>query len=112
MDGLLDSIGSSAQPTYHTWIGDRLFGAVQKDLGREAYEQALTAGRAMTLSQAIDYAMERPSEATEGHSGRAASVIPASASFVPARTTASLGRKRSAGGGPAGRRGRRRIRPR
>ena len=112
MDGLLDAIGSSAQPTYHTWIGNRLFGAVQEDLGRDAYEQALTAGRAMTLSQAIDYAMERPAEATDGHSDRAASVIPAAPSIVLARTTASLGRRRSAGGGPAGRRGRRRIRPR
>ena len=58
MEGLLESIGSELQPTYHTWIGDPLFGAVQQELGTDAYEQALAAGRAMSLSQAIEYAME------------------------------------------------------
>ena len=58
MEGLLDSIGSSVQPTYNFWIGDRLFGAVQQELGTDAYQQALMAGRAMSLSQAIQYAIE------------------------------------------------------
>jgi non-specific serine/threonine protein kinase len=58
MEGLLDSVGSSVQPTYNIWIGDRLFGAVQQELGTDAYQQALTAGRALSLSQAIQYATE------------------------------------------------------
>ena len=58
MDGSLDSIGSAAQPTYTTLIGDRLFPAVQQELGTDAYQQTLADGRAMSLSQAIDYAME------------------------------------------------------
>jgi hypothetical protein len=58
MEGLIDSIGSSVQPTYNIWIGDRLFGAVQQELGTDAYQQALTAGRAMSLPQAIQYAMD------------------------------------------------------
>jgi non-specific serine/threonine protein kinase len=58
MEGLLDSIGSSVQPTYNILIGDRLFGAVQQELGADGYQQALTAGRALSLSQAIQYAIE------------------------------------------------------
>jgi hypothetical protein len=58
MEGLLDSIGSSVQPTYTILIGDRLFGAVQQELGTDAYQRALTAGRAMSLLQAIRYANE------------------------------------------------------
>ncbi|HEX5108247.1 MAG TPA: winged helix-turn-helix domain-containing protein [Vicinamibacterales bacterium] len=57
MDGLLASIGVPAQPTYNSWIGDRLFPAVQDRLGAAAYEQALAEGRAMSLSQALEYAM-------------------------------------------------------
>jgi hypothetical protein len=58
MEGLLDSIGSPVQPTYQAWIDDRYFGAVQQALGAGAYEQALADGRAMSLSQAIDHALE------------------------------------------------------
>jgi non-specific serine/threonine protein kinase len=58
MEGLLDSIGSEVQPSYHQFIGDRLFGAVQQDLGPDAYQQELAAGRAMSLSQAIELAGE------------------------------------------------------
>ena len=58
MDGLLDSIGTSVQPTYNTLIGERLFPAVQDELGADAYQQAMAAGRAMSLSQAIEYAMD------------------------------------------------------
>jgi hypothetical protein len=56
MEGLLDSVGSSVQPTYNTFIGDRLFSAVEQELGTDAYQQALAAGRAMSLTQAIQYA--------------------------------------------------------
>jgi hypothetical protein len=58
MEGLLESIGSAVQPTYNVMIGDPLFGAVQQELGADAYHQALAAGRAMSLSQAIQYAIE------------------------------------------------------
>jgi hypothetical protein len=57
MDGLLDSIGSTVQPSYNMFIGDRFFGPVQEELGKDAYQQALAAGRTMSLSEAIDYAM-------------------------------------------------------
>jgi non-specific serine/threonine protein kinase len=58
MEGLLDSIGSSVQPTYNIWIGDRLFGAVQQEVGTDAYQEAFAAGRAMSLLEAIQYALE------------------------------------------------------
>ena len=58
MEGLLDSIGSSVQPSYNAWIGDRYFGAVRDALGMDVYEDALTHGRAMSLSQAIEYSLQ------------------------------------------------------
>ena len=58
MEGLLHSIGTTVQPSYNTWIGDPHFSAVQDELGTDAYQRALAAGRAMSLSQAIDDAME------------------------------------------------------
>ena len=66
MDGLLDSIGATAQPSFNMLIGDRYVGAVQRDLGTDAYEQAVAAGRAMSLPQAIDYAMEERTTGTAG----------------------------------------------
>jgi non-specific serine/threonine protein kinase len=59
MEGLLDSIGSSVQPSHNELIGDRLFAAVQQQLGAEPYQQALAAGRTMSLPHAIRYALER-----------------------------------------------------
>jgi ATP/maltotriose-dependent transcriptional regulator MalT len=59
MEGLLEGIGSFAQPTYQAWIGDRLFPAVQQKLGTDTYRQALAAGRMMSLAQAIRYASEQ-----------------------------------------------------
>jgi non-specific serine/threonine protein kinase len=58
MEGLLDAVGSSAQPTYNALIGDRLAGALQEQLGTDTYGQALAAGRAMSLSQAMDWAVD------------------------------------------------------
>lgn len=57
MEGLLDGIGSSAQPTFNALIGDRLTGALQEALGTAACQRALAAGRALSLSQAIDEAI-------------------------------------------------------
>ncbi len=59
MEGLLESIGSSVQPTYTLLIGDPLFGGVQQELGTEVYRQALESGRAMPVGQAIDYVREQ-----------------------------------------------------
>ena len=59
MEGLADSIGAPAQPTFNTWIRDRLFQAAQDTLGPDAYQQALASGRAMSLPQAIEYALVR-----------------------------------------------------
>ncbi len=56
MDGLLDSVGTSVQPTYTTLIDEPLFAAVRDELGMEAYQQAWASGRAMSVSQAIEYA--------------------------------------------------------
>jgi non-specific serine/threonine protein kinase len=56
MEGLLESIGSSVQPTYNAWIGDPLLAAVQQELGIDTCQQAMAAGRDMSLSQAIEYA--------------------------------------------------------
>ena len=58
MQVLLESIGSSTQPSYNALIGDHLFSALPRELGEDAYRQALAAGRAMSMSQAIDYALE------------------------------------------------------
>jgi non-specific serine/threonine protein kinase len=58
MEGMLESIGSSAQPTYCTWIGDRLFPAVRQELGTDVYQRTMAEGRALSLSQAIELAME------------------------------------------------------
>ena len=58
MEGLLDGIGSSVQPTYNSLVGDRLAGALQEELGTDIYGRALAAGRAMSLSQAMDCALD------------------------------------------------------
>ena len=60
MEGLLDGIGSSAQPTYSALIGDRLARVLQEQLGPHAYRRALAAGRGMSLSQAMDCALDAP----------------------------------------------------
>jgi non-specific serine/threonine protein kinase len=59
MQAQLDSVGAPVQPSFNWLIGDRYFEAVQESLGSGPYHQAITAGRAMSLSQAIDCALER-----------------------------------------------------
>jgi predicted ATPase/DNA-binding winged helix-turn-helix (wHTH) protein len=58
MEGLLASVGAPVQPSYNTWIAEPFFTAVQRTLGAGVYENALAEGRAMSLVQAIDYALE------------------------------------------------------
>ncbi len=55
MDALLEAIGAPMQPTYNTWIGDRAFELVRQTLGPGAYQAALDEGRAMSLTQAVEY---------------------------------------------------------
>jgi tetratricopeptide (TPR) repeat protein len=54
---LLESIGSPPQPSHNALIGDHLLSALPQELGEVAYRQALADGRAMSMSQAIDYAL-------------------------------------------------------
>jgi non-specific serine/threonine protein kinase len=66
MEGLLEGIGSAPQPTYNELVGDRFFAAVQNELGPDGYRQALLAGRAMPLPQAIAGALEAVTESEPG----------------------------------------------
>ena len=58
MEGLLDSIGSSVQPSYNAWIGNQYFEAAREAVGVDVYEHAVMHGRAMSLTQAIEYSMD------------------------------------------------------
>jgi tetratricopeptide (TPR) repeat protein len=57
MYGLLDSMASPLQASIKTLIGDRYIGRAKEALGADAFEQALSEGRAMSLQQAIQYAV-------------------------------------------------------
>ena len=54
---LLDSTASSLPPT-HRWIRDRHFDGVKEALGDTAFQAAFAEGRAMSMGQAIQYALE------------------------------------------------------
>ena len=54
---LLDSAAASLPPT-HRWIRDRHFEGVKAALGDAAFRAALSEGRAMSMRQAIQYALE------------------------------------------------------
>jgi hypothetical protein len=56
-DQLLDSAAALLPPT-HKWIRDRHFDGVKEALGDGAFQAALSEGRAMSLRQAIHYALE------------------------------------------------------
>jgi non-specific serine/threonine protein kinase len=58
MDGLLDSVGAPAQPSFNIWIGDRLFDTMRGALGESGLNAALAEGRAMSLTQAIEFGLE------------------------------------------------------
>jgi non-specific serine/threonine protein kinase len=57
MLGLLDSMATPLQVSMRVMIGDRYIDPVQQALGADAFEQALSEGRAMSLKQAIQYAV-------------------------------------------------------
>jgi hypothetical protein len=54
---LLDSTAASLPPT-HRWIRDRHFDGVRTVLGDAAFQAAFSEGRAMSMWQAIQYALE------------------------------------------------------
>ena len=58
MEGLLESVGAPIQTSYHTWIGDRSIGSMKERLGDQAFEAAVTEGRAMSLARAIQFGLE------------------------------------------------------
>jgi non-specific serine/threonine protein kinase len=61
MQGLLHSIGSLLWPSYQELIGDRFVNPIRESLGEEAFHTALSEGRAMSLTQAVKYALAEAS---------------------------------------------------
>ena len=53
----LATVGAPVQPSYNTFIAEPFFSGVQRTLGAGRYEEALAEGRAMSVAQAIDYAL-------------------------------------------------------
>jgi non-specific serine/threonine protein kinase len=62
MDALLEAVGAPMQPTYNTWIGDRAFEGVKQTLGADAYLAALNDGRAMSLTEAVEFVFDETEE--------------------------------------------------
>jgi hypothetical protein len=58
MEGLLESLGAPIQPSFHRWIGDRHLDALKQSLGDTVLQAASAAGRAMSLTQAIEFGLE------------------------------------------------------
>jgi hypothetical protein len=58
MDGLLESVGASAQPSYNRWIGDRCVRTLRAELGESGYSAALAEGRAMSMAHAVQFGLE------------------------------------------------------
>jgi hypothetical protein len=56
-DQLLDSAAASLPPT-HQWIRDRHLAGVRAALGDAAFQAASAEGRAMSMRQAIQYALD------------------------------------------------------
>jgi hypothetical protein len=56
LDQLLESVGTFLPPQY-TQSRDRYFAAVNDTLGNHAFQMALSEGRAMSLTQAVQYAL-------------------------------------------------------
>ena len=54
---ILESVASPLQPSHKVWIGDRYIAASEAAMGPAAFDQALKEGRAMSLNQAIQYAL-------------------------------------------------------
>ena len=57
MEALLDSTGSRLWKMYSESIGERWIGAMKELLGEAPFRAALSEGRAMSLTQAVQYAL-------------------------------------------------------
>jgi non-specific serine/threonine protein kinase len=67
MEGLLESVGAPVQASFDMWIGDRCLASMKASLGDDAFDAAMIEGRAMTLSRAIQFALqEQEPEAAPG----------------------------------------------
>ena len=64
MEAMCERAGAPAQPSFTRWIFDPYFGAVQTALGPARYLEALDAGRAMSVDDAIACAFERRTTGT------------------------------------------------
>jgi tetratricopeptide (TPR) repeat protein len=58
MEGLLESVGAPVQATYNIWIGEKSVDTMKQSLGESGFETALTEGRAMSLSRAIQFGLQ------------------------------------------------------
>jgi hypothetical protein len=58
-EGLLDAIGASWPPNYVAGR-ERAMAAIRTALGEEAFTVAWAAGRALSLEEAVSYALEEP----------------------------------------------------
>jgi non-specific serine/threonine protein kinase len=56
-DGLLESVGSALPPSIKLFR-DSYFDRAKESLGDSAFQTALSAGRAMSLTQAVEYALD------------------------------------------------------
>jgi predicted ATPase/predicted Ser/Thr protein kinase len=56
-DGLLEKVGSALPPSIKSFR-DRYFDRARESLGDSAFQTALSNGRAMSLTQAVEYALE------------------------------------------------------
>ena len=61
MERLFESVGSRLDNMYKSSIGDRYVGPLKQSLGEEAFHAALSEGRTMSLTQAIQYALAKTS---------------------------------------------------
>jgi hypothetical protein len=58
MEGLLESVGAPVQESFNRLIGDRDLDAMKGSLGESVLRAALAEGRAMSLSQAVQFGLE------------------------------------------------------
>lgn len=61
MEGLLDSVGAPIQTSYNQWIGDRYSDVMKERLGESTFQAALIEGRNMSLSRAVQLALQNGS---------------------------------------------------
>jgi hypothetical protein len=57
MERLFESVGSRLDDMYRSSIGDRYVNPLKQSLGEEVFDAALSEGRAMSLTQAVQYAL-------------------------------------------------------